>query len=317
MFDLPIVCYLFLGGAGGGLGCFAAVAGLTAPPLYAGAAHTKALPSRTVEVYRKSLVGLIGASALILGLGCLCLLVDLGGFNQLVPLLTQPRGSWITFGSYLLPSTILLEVFLWLCWRGYLFKKTWRGRRGTSLCKVLHAVLLILCGSTVVYTGLFLASIKAVPLWHSLWIPVLFVLSSISCGIVLLWVTLIFVNAFTAFKRVLHKTLAVDSIVLLLEVVVLGLLIVHLASEAGDVTATQRAAAQSLSWLMNGTGAAWLFGGLVGLGLLLPCAVEIVLFKRWTISQYGMLFIAVCILIGAFLLRWIVIEAGVPPILFN
>lgn len=317
MFDLSIVCYLFLGGAGGGLGCCAALAGLVAPSLFSASAHARMLAPRTVETYRKTLVGLIGGAAFLLLLGCLCLLVDLGGFNQLAPLLTQPRYSYIAFGSYLLPITIILEGVLLLCWRGYLLKRTWQGRRGVILTRMLHSILFVLCFGIVVYTGLFLASIKAVPFWHSWWLPVLFVLSSLSCGIVLSWSTLIFVNTFAAFKRVLRKTLALDSIVLLLEVLALGAMLVHLASESGDSTATQRAAEQSLSWLMNGAGAPWLFGGLIGLGLLLPCTVEIVLFKRWRISQQGMLFVAGCVLLGAFLLRWIVVEAGIPPVLFG
>lgn len=317
MFDLPIVCYLFLGGAGGGVGCFAALAGFAAPLLFPVTTHTGSLSLQTLRLCRKTLAGLLSVAAAILLLGCMCLLVDLGGLNQLAPLLTQPRWSYITFGSYLLPTVIILDIVLLLCWQGCLFQKAWWGRRGAILRKILHSILFALCFGIVVYTGLFLASIKAVPLWHCWCLPVLFILSSMSCGVVLSWVVFTFTNTSAIFGQILRKTLALDTAVLLLEVLLLGIMLMHVASEAGCDTATQRAAAQSLLWFIDGEGGPWLFGGLIGLGLLIPGAVEIVFLRRIQISSYGMLFVAVCVLIGAFLLRWIIVEAGVPPILFG
>lgn len=337
MFGLSIVSYLFLGGAAGGLGCLAAIAGFAMPsPNMMGV--DQRTTSRTICVYRAALVSLLGTAAILLTLSCLCLLVDLGGVNKLLPLLTQPRRSYVTFGSYLLPLTVILEVVLILFWRGRLFQNLWRGNGGTTrrarrtrrtqgnkrlqttgtlLCKLLHGLLLVLSLSIMAYTGLFLASIKAVPLWHSLWLPVLFVFSSLSCGVVLLWVTIILSGSFRAFQNLVRQTMILDSVLMFLELLALSLLLIALSMQAGDTTATSRAAAESLTWLANGKGASWLLGGLVGFGLITPLGMEVYMAKSRRFTEFGLLAITFCVLVGAFLLRWIIVEAGVPPILFG
>lgn len=317
MFDLPIVCYLFLGGAAGGLGFFAALMGLLFPSSSVMLLHRRLQPSKAIYSYKKAQIGVLVAAAGLIALGSLCLLVDLGDLNQLLPLLVQPRWSFIAFGSYLLPVTAILEIVLGLGWYGSVFSRLWRGHFGHVLFKLAHGLLLVLSGAVMVYTGLFLASMRSVAFWHSFWLPVLFVLSSLSCGIALAWVVLIFAGTLKPFNRVFRKMVSADSVVLFLELVVLALLIVSLVSVSGDTTATQRAAAQSLSWLVAGGGTPWLFGGVVGLGLLLPLGFEFSILKMKRSTEYAVLLVVACVLVGAFLLRWVVVEAGVAPVLFN
>ena len=47
------------------------------------------------------------------------------------------------------------------------------------------------------YTGLLLASMQAVPFWHSAWLPLLFIASDISTGIGLGFITYVVVSVAT------------------------------------------------------------------------------------------------------------------------
>ena len=72
-----------------------------------------------------------------------------------------------------------LAVLAGLAWAG--LARRWR----FAAVRVLQAALALAALAVMLYTGLLLQSLNAVPLWATPWLPALFVLSSLSCGMAL------------------------------------------------------------------------------------------------------------------------------------
>ena len=163
-----VVLYLFLGGAGAGALFVAAVWSL----LF----HRTV--TRTFEQSRafRALAGrlyLVGFG--LLALSVFCLLIDLGSPHRFFLLFLRPTASLLSVGSFVLLATLLasglLAAFHALGWSA----PSWARKGLEVICAVLAAVLMV-------YTGLYLAWMEAVPLWNNAALPALFALSSFSSG---------------------------------------------------------------------------------------------------------------------------------------
>ena len=162
-----VVLYLFLGGAGAGALFVAAVWSL----LF----HRTV--TRTFEQSRafRALAGrlyLVGFG--LLALSVFCLLIDLGSPHRFFLLFLRPTASLLSVGSFVLLALLasgLLAAFHALGWPA----PFWVRKGLEVLCAVLAAVLMV-------YTGLYLAWMEAVPLWNNAALPALFALSSFSSG---------------------------------------------------------------------------------------------------------------------------------------
>lgn len=163
-----VVLYLFLGGAGAGVLFVAAVWSLLFH-------RTK---SRTFEQSRAfwALVGKLYLAGFgLLALAALCLLLDLGSPHRFFLLFLRPTSSLLSVGSFALVSTLLASGFLAAAHAFGWPVPSWVRKGLEALCAVLAAVLMV-------YTGLYLAWMEAVPLWNNEALPVLFALSSFSSG---------------------------------------------------------------------------------------------------------------------------------------
>jgi len=159
-----VVLYLFLGGAGAGALFVAAVWSL----LF----HRTV--TRTFEQSRafRALAGrlyLVGFG--LLALSVFCLLIDLGSPHRFFLLFLRPTASLLSVGSFVLLATLLASGLHALGWPA----PFWVRKGLEVLCAVLAAVLMV-------YTGLYLAWMEAVPLWNNAALPALFALSSFSSG---------------------------------------------------------------------------------------------------------------------------------------
>ena len=152
-----ISIYLFLGGIGAG-------AYLTS------AAAEKGLFGHVPHLQRLGYI----ISAPVAGTGAGLLLLDLGqGLHKpwlLIGLVTNPH-SVMSWGTGILSGFICLGLI----------------RGGMALLRKPAPTLLtnagaVLAVATAGYTGMLLAAVKAIPLWHSLIIPVLFTISALSSG---------------------------------------------------------------------------------------------------------------------------------------
>ena len=174
MFSELVVCYLFLGGAGAGACLVLSVMGILVPR-----DRFSKSPVRSIFVsweYRK-LFGFGFAFALVaLVAGVLFLFVDLGRADRVLLLFTSPKVVHITIGAYALIFSILGATLQALIWTQMI-------QGGSVFVLRLLCVLTALFSLVaIVYTGLLLQSLRSVPLWHNIWLPALFILSSLSCG---------------------------------------------------------------------------------------------------------------------------------------
>ncbi|WP_165170847.1 NrfD/PsrC family molybdoenzyme membrane anchor subunit [Adlercreutzia sp. ZJ242] len=316
MFSSLVTCYLFLGGTGAGA-CFIAsmLAKLSPRGLRESAGEARS--------YQRLLAPSFAAAFALLALGVLCLMVDLGRADRLLLLVTSPTLVHITVGAYALLFTLALSAALALLWR--------RARLGASaraLRSALEAVSLVTAGVTMAYTGLLLQAQAAVPLWASPWLPVLFVLSSLSCGAAATLVTAQFTGAARTFSRVFARMASVDAVLILLEAAVLTALLAT-ASRGGVLDGQSALAAQTSAEMLTGGALSEVFWGvLVAAGLVAPFVLDVVVALSrppWP-ARYSAadalrvqlpgisLVAAACVLAGGAALRFCMVEAGIHPI---
>ena len=311
-----IVCYLFLGGAGAGACFVLAVLGLLAPRELVTVEEVHAASSRTVlrvpEAYRHLLFPGYAVALVVLVVGMTCLVGDIGRIDRLMLLLTNPTVSFVAVGAWSLVICLVMAVLLAAVWSGILRRWRWR-----AVC-VLQVALALVAVTVMVYTGLLLQSLSAVPLWATPWLPVLFVLSSLSCGVALVLVTAQFTDSGRTFATTFGCVAAADAFVVILEAIVAAVFVATaLAGIGGDFIEgrTAEALAASAQALVAGE-SAWLFwGGFVAVGLVVPFVLDLVLVRLRRSCPQVALVAAACVLVGGFLLRFCVVEAGMRPLL--
>lgn len=302
MFGVLIVCYLFLGGLGGGLCLVLSLVGLTVP--------REGLCRRISEPYRSFFRYGYTVSACSLIAAALCLLVDSGNHGALAYLFFSGRITYLSVGSYLLVGGVALSA---------VFAYLWAVRSSVRRVRAFRALQLVaaLVGLAVaLYTGLFLASMQAVPFWNSLWLPALFLLSSVSCGLVAALIVGQMSGVSLQFEHYFARMAAVDAALIVLEAVcLLGLVLGSLF--AGGSDSASAAASASASALIFGE-YAWVFWSVsVALGLVAAFVVDATVMRAGQIPPgrpcYSLV-PGVCVFAGAFALRFCIVMAGEHPV---
>ena len=199
--------------------------------------------------------------------------------------------SWMAVGIALLSLGTVLLLFLTLRYiadSGILVRivdSTWYG------------VLLVVVGVLItIYSGFLIAAAPGIPFWNTALIPVLWLLSASVCALALVELLL---HHGDVTRQVVRISVALESAEL---IAVLAL--INLALYGGSTAA--RLSAQALAY---GPLAAAFWGGVVGLGVVIPLAIGIVSMKRQNRALTAAA--AVLALIGALLLRILVLQAGV------
>ena len=302
-----VVCYLFLGGTGAGFGLVLSVLGLLVPRECVSAPPNAHLCPNAV--YRKLLGSGFTAAFVVLALGIVCLLADLGNAERVILILLYPTASYLVVGSWALAVCLVLVAALALAWLG---TGTW----SVAVVRVLQVAGVLVALLVMVYTGLLLQSLGAVPLWATPWLPMLFVASSLSCGIACVLAFSQFTGVSAAFSIVLERLAAVDAVVIVVEAAIVAVF-VYTASQAGLSLSngTELAAAQSVRELVAGANAQLFWGCFVVLGLAVPFVLDGVLAKRQRPLPGLALFASACVLAGGFVMRFCVVAAGAHPVL--
>ena len=171
--SLLIVAYLFLGGAGAGAFFVLACVDWRNDRLDRLGMGAPVERLRRAEFVRRGYV--LSFAALLLG--ALCLLADLGRPEAAYLLFTRPTFSYISVGTYSL-TVLLLCVAAAMAPALFVLPRAFRRLNRFVVPLGLVAALFVMT-----YTGIFLQSMNAVPLWESPLLIVLFVLSALSTGV--------------------------------------------------------------------------------------------------------------------------------------
>lgn len=292
-----VAVYLFLGGLGAG-------AFVTTAALYLA----------TRERYKGTVRFGAWVGAVAIGVGTLVLLADVGQplraivlFKSFVNLNSwMARGAWLLFGAmaldglFALFSTEAIVGWLGRLWRPLASQRNlWR--------TILAAVALPVNLGVAIYTGVLLGVLPFRPFWHTWFLPALFTVSALDTGVGL-------VAGYVAWRE---DSADVDRLHTWLE----GAIMALVAVEAGVLAYYLRAmlagapdAARSAQLLMSGQISPLFWIGVVGLGLTVPFLVS--LSQLSGVAKRALVAVplvgTVSCLIGGWMLRFVVVSAGLP-----
>jgi formate-dependent nitrite reductase membrane component NrfD len=305
---LPVISYLFLAGVGAGAMTVSASiflrGGDTARGLHVDTARYGA--------FLAPLPIMIGCGLLILELGSF----EVGDWFKWINLYMTINLSPMSIGTWLLTLTIGVSIVY-----AYTYLRNAPGLPdGTryALRRKLSWVAVPLGIATAVYTGVLLGAMPSRPFWNSPILALLFLISSLSTGIAgILLLRALFHPASpgsensTHLLRTGYLLTASDVMLIGFELAVVFLFVMFAYLTVGDVR-------YAISVILSGGDLALLFWlGFVAIGLLLPALVELyyvipkLLYHRDFAFPRGMeIGVAVLILIGGFILRYVVVVAG-------
>lgn len=281
MFDSLVTAYLFLGGAGAALVVVLAVCDLL--DMRAGRACTRALSGDSLSCRG------FAVSLVVLALGVACLLMDLRRPERFPLVLAYPTPTLLSFGSYALTGTIALAAVLTAMHLA--------GRhRHCALVAALDGAAALCGAATVSYTGFFFCAIDFVPLWNNAALPILFVASSASTGIV----AALGLALMGSEGRLTSRARALSRADLVAVAVEIAALLAYVA------IAALQGCASSLAGIVSGPAFSLVFVGVIGLGLLAPLAIELLSFRIQSAALAAL--VVPCVAIGGYALRYGVVN---------
>jgi polysulfide reductase chain C len=285
--------YLFFGGMAGGAYVVGALADLFKKGKY--------------KVLSKSGV-LVSLFSILIGL--VVLVLDLKRF-EVAPLgiLNVYRnfpGSILTVGTWIISGFIVISLVTVVLW----FLDGW-----SLVRKLVEIVGIILGISTAAYTGLLLAFSRGRPFWTSPYLPWTFVISGILTGLALaLFMIPIFAvfmpRIFGDFKKLFSQKKQLASMYGYCQSYFIVLIAIELVLVVIEVGTGHGHAAM----LLTGAGLSLMFYAYLILGLVAPLVIIYYTLKLGTGSEIWMIFFSmgsfVLVLIGGFLLRYVILTAG-------
>ncbi len=292
-----VAVYLFLGGLGAG-----------------SFITTAALFLATGERFKRTIRFGAWAGALAIALGALVLLVDVGKplravvlFRSFVNLNSwMARGAWLLFaaividGLFAVFSTELLVGWLARVWQPLALRR--------NLWRTILAILALPVNLGVaVYTGVLLGVLPFRPFWHSWLLPALFTASALDTGVGL-------IAGYVAWREDSAYT---DKLHTALEGTVMALVAVEAAVLTwflGTMQGGPLDAARSARLVTAGQIGPLFWAGVVGLGLAVPFLVA--LSQLSGVARRSAVIVplvgAASCLIGGWMLRFVVLSAGLP-----
>ncbi len=285
----PIPTYLFLGGLGGGIYCLIAILSLLVFPGIDIVPQTLAWP------------GFIAIVAL--GFGCLMLVADLGQPLVFYRAFVKST-SVLAWGARLLTVCVIFG----LLWFVSYIPWAWFAPVANffAFFRVFNLAIAGIAGTGIMlYTGIFLSTLKAHSFWATPALPVLFTVSALStvCAAICLSIgwwpaeyTLGTIVASLESYEILHT---LDVILIVVEVVVLLVMVLSFLG-AGNKTANKAAH----RWV-HGSYAPLFWGGMIFAGLLLP---EL-LYVAGEGSVASHVIAPVLVLLGGLLLRFLIVQS--------
>ncbi|MBI4523467.1 MAG: polysulfide reductase NrfD [Deltaproteobacteria bacterium] len=264
-----VISYLFFGGAGAGL--FLA------------------------SLYMRHPWG-EGLGLLLLILGTVLLLLDLGRPERFWRAFLRPQTSWISRGCFFITALVLiggLEMLLELTGDA--------GELGT-LRTLIRAVAAGAAVLVMIYTGFVLSPSPAIPFWNSAFFPVIFFAYSLLAGIDFL------ILASPVLPGPAIDLAALERLQYYLVLACFILVLSHFSIMSSSAVAARK----SIQLLTRGRWGGLFIGGVIGAGLLLPLVLAWPSVWR---SEFQTVFamtaiLALLRLLGDYLFRFLVIRAG-------
>lgn len=269
----PIAGYLFLGGLGSSISIIVAVADL---------------------FFEKGSVlsaGLIIA-IVALGLGSFLLIFELGRPLQFWRVFSKQKAV-LTFGAWAVSTLLIFDLVYLSCFI------EWFPWYSLSILRLIVAIVTLLVGvGVLMYTGVELSSMKGRVLWNTPLLPLLFSLSGLLTGVAgCSLIVGVWPYHGTEAEAVTTIT-ALRIICIILLVVVLITVFIYTVM---TYTSTSETAQKAMKRWFKGSYAPAFWGGLIGIGLVLPLVLLIPALAVLDLLSY------VLIIAGGAFLRFLVV----------
>jgi formate-dependent nitrite reductase membrane component NrfD len=262
-----VITYLFLGGAG---------AGLFLASLYIAHPWAQAL------------------GLLLLLVGTLFLLLDLGRPERFWRAFFRARSSWISRGCFFITLLVVLGgLHVWTELNsGGAAALSWPIQAGAAAAAV----------AVMIYTGFVLAPSPAIPFWNSTFFPIIFFAYSLLAGIDFL------ILASPLLPEPTIDIAHLERVQFGLVAACLLLVMSHLSVMSSSAVAARR----SIQLLTRGRWAVLFIGGVIGVGLIVPLLASWPALWQPTFSTMFAItaVLALLRLFGDYLFRFLVIRAG-------
>jgi len=302
---LPVIGYLFL--AGLGAGAYTVSGSVLLRGGAGGFGHQHFKLARYGALLAPIPV-IIGSALLVLELGSF----EVGNYFRFINLFLTINLSPMSIGSWLLGAFIVASLaYAYTFWAA----DSKPGDERDVLRRRLAWVGVPLGIGVAVYTGVLLGAMPARPFWNSPVLALLFLVSALSTGVAgILLLHAIFGGGETVKTgqgESNYILAASDTILIGFELLVVFLFVMFAHLTVGNVK-------EAVSVILAGGSLATLFWfGFVVLGLVLPVLIELkyvipkLLYHREYAAPRGVeLLVPVIVLIGGFLLRYVIVTAG-------
>lgn len=304
---LPVITYLYLAGVGAGM------VTVSSSVLLRGGGGGFGGDHFTLARYG----ALLGPVPVMLG--TVLIVFELGRPDRALNLFKLINLSPMSIGSWLLTLFMLTSVFYALTFAPSFLPQLKRLSDRLSPVRATLAWINVPMGIGVaVYTGIMLGAMPARPLWNSPILALLFLVSAISTGVAAIILARVFFHRKSPdaeVERQFHQSAylltATDVMLIGLELMVIFLFVLFAHLTIGNVK-------YAMAVILPGGEMAMMFWfWVVLIGLLLPGLVELayvvpkLLYHRdYAAPKAVEVTVAVAVLIGGFMLRYIIVVAG-------
>ena len=196
--------------------------------------------------------------------GCVFLILDLGTPVNFWRAAMRPNTSWIARGTIII-SVFMILAFIHVVFWLWPFKNL---AEAEGARHVLGAFGIIFAFGTMIYTGILLAASRPIAFWSTSTLPLLFLVSALSTGIM---AVVLLASFGSGTGDLVHSLAAFDILLIILEVFVLGFFL-----QATHRVPESRASAELL---LTGSVAPLFWFGVVLLGLIVPLGLELLSIK--------------------------------------
>lgn len=255
-------------------------------------AHTP-YPSRAILLWGPLLVA-IGAPFLIL---------DLGIKTRFLKACLNPKTSWISRGFLILSAFIIVGLAVWGM---SLVSLVGISDEPTSLL-ALDVLGFILALATAAYAGVLLQSLKYIPFWNTPLLPLLFLVSALSTGAMLVILSALGYGLLVPHQQfhpqLMDVLVPTEQILILIEGVILGLYLL-------STYRTREQGRSSVRLLVSGNLKLVFWLGIIVSGFFFPIVLEAV-YSRLPEYPFLLFLSGFFLLAGGFFLRYGILSAGI------